>query len=81
MRSLSSNAVEKVSLTLHKKSHSLIGLKAFSAPALQYWSIGKYLRSRGSKRNMDVTFCLVPGLIQYLHPSKHGWTKINYKKK
>ena len=40
-----------------------------------------YLRSSGNKRNMNVSFCLVQGLIQYHQPPVQGWTKIHYKKK
>ena len=29
---------------------------------------------------MNVTLCLVQGLIQYHQPSEQGWTKMNYKR-
>ena len=39
-----------------------------------------YLHSSGNKRNMNVTFCLVQGLIQYHQPSVQRWIKLNYKR-
>ena len=39
-----------------------------------------YLHSSGNKSNMNVTFCLVQGLIQYHQASGQGWTKMNYKR-
>ena len=41
---------------------------------------GSYLRFSGNKKNLNVTFCLVQGLIQYHQPSGQGWTKMNYKR-
>ena len=38
-----------------------------------------YLHPNSSKRNMNVTFRLVQGLIQYPQPSEQGRTKMNYK--
>ena len=29
---------------------------------------------------MNVTFCLVQGLIQYLQPLEEEWTEMNYRR-